>query len=379
MKLAFTIFKYFPFGGLQLDFKRLLLEGLRRGHEITVLYDRWEGSFIEGAKYEKIPVLAISNRMKAQIFEKKANDFLKQHHFDAVIGFNRMKGLDIYFAADNCFREKSVRKNPLIKLVSPRYKTYEQMEHAVFKKDAPTRILYLTEQQKAVYQQHYGTQEKRFFEVPPGVDPSCMPPDDPEERKQIRRKIRTQFGISQETVLLVQICSSFRTKGVDRSLKALGALPEPLKQKICYVIAGNDKPGKFALLAEKLNLADKVHFIGGCNYVRDLLTGADLMIHPAREEAAGNVLAEAIANHLPVICSGNCGYAPLVAQAGGKVLTNPFSQMEFSHLLEDLLISPEMFAELKAEAAANAQHIDFLHRAEKTFDYIEESIQHAGN
>jgi len=42
MRLAFIIYRYFPFGGLQLDFRRMLEEGIRRGHDITVLYAYWE-------------------------------------------------------------------------------------------------------------------------------------------------------------------------------------------------------------------------------------------------------------------------------------------------------------------------------------------------
>ena len=54
MKLAFTLFRYFPYGGLQLDFARFLKEGIRRGHSITVLYDRWEGDLIPGAEYRHL-------------------------------------------------------------------------------------------------------------------------------------------------------------------------------------------------------------------------------------------------------------------------------------------------------------------------------------
>ena len=61
MKLAFAIFRYFPFGGLQLDFSRFLKEGIRRGHAVTVLYDRWEGDFIPGAEYVNLKCRSLTN------------------------------------------------------------------------------------------------------------------------------------------------------------------------------------------------------------------------------------------------------------------------------------------------------------------------------
>ena len=40
-------------------------------------------------------------------------------------------------------------------------------------------------------------------------------------------------------------------------------------------------------------------------FVPALLTASDLMVHPARNEAAGNVLAEAAASGLPAVCTAN--------------------------------------------------------------------------
>ena len=36
MQLAFVLYKYFPFGGLQRDFMRIALECQKRGHQIRV-------------------------------------------------------------------------------------------------------------------------------------------------------------------------------------------------------------------------------------------------------------------------------------------------------------------------------------------------------
>ena len=36
---------------------------------------------------------------------------LAKSKFDAVVGFNKMPGLDIYFAADPCFEAKAKTKN----------------------------------------------------------------------------------------------------------------------------------------------------------------------------------------------------------------------------------------------------------------------------
>ena len=48
MQLAFILYKYFPFGGLQRDFMRIALECQQRGHHIRVYTLIWEGEIPEG-------------------------------------------------------------------------------------------------------------------------------------------------------------------------------------------------------------------------------------------------------------------------------------------------------------------------------------------
>jgi UDP-glucose:(heptosyl)LPS alpha-1,3-glucosyltransferase len=65
---------------------------------------------------------------------------------------------------------------------------------------------------------------------------------------------------------------------------------------------------------------------------------ADLLAHPAHEEAAGIVLLEALACGLPVVVTGICGYAPYVAQAqAGWVLPEPFDQALFNRTVQTAL------------------------------------------
>ena len=45
MKLAFALFKYFPYGGLERDFLRIAKECQSRGHEIFVYSFRLGGRF----------------------------------------------------------------------------------------------------------------------------------------------------------------------------------------------------------------------------------------------------------------------------------------------------------------------------------------------
>ena len=66
---------------------------------------------------------------------------------DIVFGFNKMPGLDLYFAADTCFAKYSSEKHFLQKFTN-RSKQAIQYEKDVFSKKSKTKILLLNSIQK---------------------------------------------------------------------------------------------------------------------------------------------------------------------------------------------------------------------------------------
>lgn len=370
MNLAFTIFHYFPFGGLQLDFRRILKETLKRGHHVTVIYDRWEGEFISGAEYHKLPVRAWTNWGKSLKFERQAEKYFASHKFDLIVGFNRMKGLDVYFAADDCFAVHSRSKNALIRFFVPRYRILERMEESIFRNGAHTQIFYLAEPQKKAFQNIYHTESERMHFLPPGLSEEFHFRKKT-ETAELRRQIRNEFNIKEEQVVLIEVCSSFRTKGLDRVITAISSLPESIRKEIILLVVGKEQSGKFGQLAEKLCMQDQIIFTGARSDVWRLLYGADLMVHPARKEATGTVIAEALTCGVPVMVSHCCGYAEMAENAGGIVLNEPFSQAELNHKLCEN-VSEQKLAELKKNAEAYSAANDFHGRQKLAADFIEE-------
>ncbi len=364
-----TLFRYFPHGGLQTDFLRILEECRRRGHRISVCCSGWEGPVPENIDLQQIPCRAVSNHRGAWLFQERFRRRMEDLRPDLVLGFNRMAGLDMYFAADSCFAMDHPGGR-LKKFLLPRIRIYSRMEEAVFSPLSRTRILALTARQQREYQAVYHTQDCRFRLLPPGISPACRRPDDPEITARARKRIRKEFGIPENAVLLLEIGSGFRTKGVDRNISAWPDLPE----NVHLLVAGREKKRYFKKLAEALHVSDRVHFAGPRDDVPDLLFAADGMAHPARREAAGNVLAEASAAGLPVIASGVCGYAPLVRSAGGMVLEEPFDQQSWNLLLKKFL---EALPECRSRALRYGVSADLYRRAEAVADIMEESL--AGN
>jgi len=136
----------------------------------------------------------------------------------------------------------------------------------------------------------------------------------------------------------VQIGSGFKTKGVDRSLKALAALPPELRKRTRLFVIGQDDPKVFQLQSTALGLSDNVTFMKGRSDIPRFLLGAGLLIHPAYNENTGTVLLEALVAGLPVLVSAVCGYAHYIAEAdSGLVLDEPFEQNQLNQFLARML------------------------------------------
>lgn len=318
MKLAFVLFHYFPYGGLERDMLVLAQVCVQRNHEVTIYTQSWQGAQPEHIPVIELPVRALTNHGRAEKFARQVQAELQHSPVDRVIGFNKMPGLDVYFAADVCFAQKAFEERSWWYRLSARSRTYLALEEAVFQPAAHTEILAISPAQIPIFQRYYHTPDQRLHLLPPGIKRDRVMPPNYEEQ---RRLLREGYGLGADERLLLMVGSDFRRKGVARSIQALAALPPVLQRVTRLWIAGLDNPQAFRKQAQQLGVAQAVEFLGARDDVPQLLWSADVFLHPAHSEAAGAVLLEAMVAGLPVITTSVCGYAHYVdEQQMGEVL-----------------------------------------------------------
>jgi UDP-glucose:(heptosyl)LPS alpha-1,3-glucosyltransferase len=115
MMLAMLIYKYFPYGGQQRDFLRIVERCLSAGHQVRVYCLRWEGNVPCGIQLVNVPAKGLSSHTRYQRFSAWVKQDIQNNPVDAVIGFSKMPDLDLYYAADPCFAARLQRENSLIK------------------------------------------------------------------------------------------------------------------------------------------------------------------------------------------------------------------------------------------------------------------------
>ena len=374
MKLAFLIYQYFPFGGQQRDFMRILLRCREAGHQLQVYCLRWEGEAPEGVELITVPVKAWSRHRLYQRYSQWVKKALTQASVDAVIGFSKMPGLDFYYAADPCFAERMAQEKSGLKKKLPRYKHFLAYEQAVFATPSQTQVMLLSPQQQHDFEKWYPGCAERLHELAPGIDASRLPGTD-EELAEERRNFREKFSLTDNQIVVLQIGSGFRVKGVDRSIRAIASLPEHIRQRVQFYIVGQDKARKYIKLAKKLGVAERCHFMGGRDDVPQFLRGCDLLLHPAYSESAGYTLLEAVINGLPVLTTDTCGYAFHVVRASaGEVCISPFSQQDLNSRLLSMLDSDQI-AQWRKNGLAYARSVDVTGMPDTALALIEKSVQ----
>lgn len=368
MQLAFVLYKYFPYGGLQRDFLRIALECQRRGHAIRVYTPIWEGEVPAGFDVRVAPVRALFNHRRNEKFSAWLAADLADDPVDRVVGFNKMPGLDVYYAADGCYEDKAQTLRAPIYKRWGRYKHFADYERAVFAPESKTEILMISEVQQPLFIKHYGTPAKRFHLLPPGIAADRRAPANAAE---IRAEFRREFALMDDELLLVQIGSGFKTKGLDRSLRALAALPPELRKRTRLIAIGQDDPRSFQLQAKALGVAERVQILKGRSDIPRFLLGADLLIHPAYNENTGTVLLEALVSGLPVLVTDVCGYAHYIAEAAaGQVLSSPFEQERLNRALAQILADGATRAQWGRNGLTYAETADLYSMPERAADVI---------
>jgi len=365
MKLAFCLFNYFPYGGLQRDFLRIANLAAKHGHQIDVYTMSWQGERPNFLTIHLIPVKSLSNHQRCLSFIKALQIKLQSTHYDKIVGFNKMPGLDIYYAADGCFVTKPQYYWNLFKYLTRRYYVFKNLEKTVFTPQSKTKILLLSETEMCKYQAVYKPPKERLYLLPPGITKACIPPPNVNE---IRTQIRSSLNISNEEFLLITIASSFHTKGIDRVIKSLKALPQVLQNKAKLMIVGQDNPKPYLKLAT--SIAEKILFLGARDDIPNLLFAADLLLHFARIDNTGTVILEALIAGTPVIATDICGYAPYINIAKAGIIIPSFKQLTANQALVKAL-NPNTIKEWHYHALAYSQQANVFTLVEQVIQLIE--------
>lgn len=392
MKLALCLFRFFPYGGLQRDFLRIMNACLAKGHLVTVYTMQWEGTQPEhkNLTINVIPPLFYdyTNHSRMVKFSKLLQAEFSINNYDLIVGFNKMPGLDIYYCADTCYIAKvAEQKTRLIRSfyqITSRYRKLSSLENSVFNNRYKTKILFLSEKERSNYYNCYQTKKTRSYLLPPNIDKNRFQPVISADQKlQIKHKISKELNLPISNTWLLMVGSGFKTKGVDRSIKLLKYLLDrkkntdlgTSKNNINLIVIGQDNPDKFIKLAANLGVSNEIRFLLGREDIPDFMSVCDLLLHPAYRENTGTVILESIIMGLPVVASGICGYAKYITDSGcGEVISEPFCDENFYKTVSRLLTEDKRMQDLKNSGLKFREYGQIFSADEKIMKILDEIV-----
>jgi UDP-glucose:(heptosyl)LPS alpha-1,3-glucosyltransferase len=318
MHLAFAIVTLFPWGGLQRDCLRVSRAAKKAGHDVTIVTARCYGELPRDLDVKVLPVRSLTNHGRNRRF----SDALRRvfaGRFERVVGFDKMPGLDLLYCGNSCY---AASERGFWRTLNPRVRGMIALEESCFAPNSRTRVLTLAQPQVMAYRRAWGTPPERITLLPPPIDANRRHPG--HRTDGTRERIRAALGLAADTLVLLSIGAFPTTKGFDR---IVAVLPHFKEAKLLVCGAASQKREAVALLAQArgLGVADRVFVLGPREDVPKLMAAADLLVHPARTEASGAVIVEAIVNGLPVIATEICGFSSHIQRAdAGIVIPEPF-------------------------------------------------------
>lgn len=372
-KLAFVVSLFFEYGGMQRTLLRIALECVSRGHEVHVFTGGWQGERPPGIQVHELDTRALTNTASNDKLASLARQQVAAGGYDCLVGFTKIPGLDIYYAGDPCYAARvDATKSPLYKLL-PRYRHLRRQEAAVFARGLGTGILLIAHGEREKFQRYYRTETARFHLLPAGINRARLAAGTTDTAPD---QLRAELGISADAPVILLVGSRFKTKGLDRALRATAALPEALRSKARLVVVGDDRRQPYQRLARRLGIADNVIFAGARDDIAACYRMADLLLHPPYSENTGTVLIEAMFCGLPVLTTDNCGFAFHVRAAeAGLVCPMPFRQTDLNANLAAMLAS-EQRSSWSRNAMDYCQRTDFYSLIEKAADVIIDTARH---
>lgn len=174
------------------------------------------------------------------------------------------------------------------------------------------------------------------------------------------------------TLRIVQVGNLlYDVKGQDLLIEALGVLGRRGIKSVEVTFIGRGDSAPLVNLAERLGVADRVHFAGPQDraYIYAHLSDFDAMCHPSRSEGFGLTVAEGMAAGLPLILTEHDGPWE-VADNGRLCLSGTNGNAEsFADAIEKLMADYPEALRRADEAARYVERFDIAHTVAAYIDY----------
>lgn len=196
---------------------------------------------------------------------------------------------------------------------------------------------------------------ERFFGrsvpvVPVGTDPDRFVPD-----SDLRRRTRDRWNFNDSDVVLLNVSSLERRKGIHRVIQTMSRLRRRFPQLRYFILGEGDEKRDLTKLVNELRLDDVVVFAGTTSELESAYNMADVFVMLTDDEGNSVACHEAMSTGLPVVVSDAGGFIETVpSRVGFRV--NPDDPNEVDDALSRLITDPLLRQTMGEAGRAHIRH-----------------------
>ncbi|MCB2185083.1 MAG: glycosyltransferase family 4 protein [Deltaproteobacteria bacterium] len=323
MRIGLLRFKYDFTGGAERSLFLLAQGLLARGHQVEVVTTRWEGQAPAGLGLHLTPVRARGKGARLEAWARESRAAMARLGVDTFLSLDRVPGSPLFRAGDGCHAAWLAHRAPYESTVkrlsfrfNPLHRTYLDLERRTLEHPDLRRVIAGSRLVARELQTYYQVPAAKLAVIYNGVDQMALARA---REPQTRQTARAQLQLADQAPCLLFLGSGFERKGLAFALAALAHLPEAI-----LLVAGKGRTGPYARQARRLDLTERVRFLGPTNQVVELLAAADALVLPTMYDPCSNACLEALAAGLPVVTTRANGASELVEEGvSGQVVADP--------------------------------------------------------
>jgi glycosyltransferase involved in cell wall biosynthesis len=179
--------------------------------------------------------------------------------------------------------------------------------------------------------------------------------------KFIRKKTERQ-----QPYTLIQVSRFEASKDQDTVIRAMPLLPQDIQ---LVFVGDGSRMEACKELCKKLNVQDRVRFLGARADIAQLLSEADIAIQSSHWEGFGLTAVEAMAAGLPVIATNVDGLRQVVEDAG--MLFTQGDEKELAQTISLLINTPTLYHDLSEKSLQQAKYYDISNMTDKYMEIYE--------
>ena len=168
-----------------------------------------------------------------------------------------------------------------------------------------------------------------------------------------RVKVRTEFGLSDENVLVLAVGNLVPRKGHIHLLRALAV--QDTRNWHVAIAGRGDEEERLRTFAADAGIAGRVHLLGHRGDVPDLLAAAHVYAMPSLWEGLPMALLEAMFAGKAIVASRASGIPEAIDEGKEGLLADPGDEVQLATALGRLLADPALRHRLGAAARSRAE------------------------